>query len=122
MDRLVKRWQGPFSIAIFMTDAQLDTVDAWLHRFEYLSNLRVTLYIVSSSYKTKDVVYWRTSRRSVQMRQKKRIYPINYLRDVAILNVVTTHYINLDMDLWPTSAEWERMTRRHHVYAPEAAG
>ena len=25
MDRLVKRWQGPFSIAIFTTDAQLDT-------------------------------------------------------------------------------------------------
>ena len=56
------------------------------------------------------------------MRQKKKIYPINYLRDVAILNVVTTHYINLDMDLWPTSGKWGRMARRHRVSALEAAG
>lgn len=122
MDRLVKRWQGPFSIAIFTTDAQLDTVDAWLHRFAHLSNLRVTLYIVSAAYKTKDFVFWRTHNRVLHMRQKKQIYPINYLRDVAILNVVTTHYINLDMDLWPTSANRSQLSRRHRLSALEAAG
>ena len=30
------------------------------------------------------------------------IYPINLLRNLAILNVRTTHYINMDMDLWPS--------------------
>ena len=33
---------------------------------------------------------------------KNPIYPINTLRRLAINNIHTTHFVNLDMDLWPS--------------------
>lgn len=33
---------------------------------------------------------------------KNPIYPINTLRRLAINNILTTHFVNLDMDLWPS--------------------
>ena len=29
-------------------------------------------------------------------------FPVNFLRNLAIRNVETTHYIIMDMDMWPT--------------------
>lgn len=104
MKYLVERWKGPFSIAIFLLDSEIDIVDDWLNQYKHLPNLRVTFYIVDSNYNRVqyDVVYWKRGNVLRNFRQYKRIYPINVLRDVAILNTVTTHYINLDMDLWPS--------------------
>lgn len=36
-------------------------------------------------------------------------FPVNLLRNVAIRNVVTTHYLVLDMDMWPCSRQWCEM-------------
>ena len=33
---------------------------------------------------------------------KNPIYPINTLRRLAINNICTSHFVNLDMDLWPS--------------------
>lgn len=33
----------------------------------------------------------------------QKIYPINRLRNIAINNVKTTHFIVFDMDMWPAS-------------------
>ena len=33
---------------------------------------------------------------------KNPIYPINTLRRLAINNIRTSHFVNLDMDLWPS--------------------
>lgn len=38
------------------------------------------------------------SRRS---RDPKGVYPVNKLRNIAIVNVVTTHFLVMDMDMWP---------------------
>ena len=105
MKYLVERWKGPFSIAIFLLDSEIEIVDAWLKQYSDVPNLRVTFYIVDSRYDHNhfDIVYWKHGNVCRPLRQHKRIYPINVLRDVAILNTVTTHYINLDMDLWPSS-------------------
>lgn len=35
---------------------------------------------------------------------KERIYPINRLRNLAIQNILTTHFLVLDMDMWPIGA------------------
>ena len=32
----------------------------------------------------------------------ERIYPINRLRNLAIQNTLTTHFLVLDMDMWPS--------------------
>ena len=31
-----------------------------------------------------------------------KVFPVNYLRNLAIRNIQTTHYIIMDMDVWPT--------------------
>ena len=30
------------------------------------------------------------------------VFPVNKLRNIAIVNVVTTHFLVLDMDMWPS--------------------
>ena len=37
-------------------------------------------------------------------------FPVNYLRNLAIRNVETTHYMILDMDLWPTRNAYDELT------------
>lgn len=36
----------------------------------------------------------------------ERIYPINRLRNLAIQNTLTTHFLVLDMDMWPVSTTY----------------
>ena len=104
MKYLIKRWNGPFSIAIFLTNLQIAELETWLEEYASIPHLRVTLYIVDASDgpRKQDVVYWSRRGKLRHLLQSKRIYPINVLRDLAILNCQTTHYINLDMDLWPS--------------------
>ena len=88
MKYIVERWKGPYSIAIFLLDSEIETVDAWLKQYSNVPNLRVTFYIVDSRYDRShfDIVYWKHGNVYRSLRQYKRIYPINVLRDVAILN------------------------------------
>lgn len=37
-------------------------------------------------------------------------FPVNFLRNLAIRNVETTHYMILDMDLWPTRNAYDELT------------
>lgn len=34
-------------------------------------------------------------------RDPKGVYPVNKLRNIAIVNTVTTHFLVMDMDMWP---------------------
>ena len=49
MKYLVKRWNGPFSIAIFLTNLQIAEVETWLKEYSSTPHLRVTLYIVDAA-------------------------------------------------------------------------
>ena len=31
------------------------------------------------------------------------VYPLNRLRNIAIENIVTSHFVVFDMDMWPAS-------------------
>lgn len=54
-------------------------------RSHYLPNrLTVLLYLVSRNH------------------PQSKVFPVNYLRNLAIRNVQTTHYMIMDMDLWPS--------------------
>ena len=33
------------------------------------------------------------------------VFPVNKLRNIAIVNVVTTHFLVLDMDMWPSRSD-----------------
>lgn len=97
-------WKGPFSIAIFLRRWDVNTVDRWVRSNSDVPHLRLLFYVVPSNlhFPKTDYSLWfdRSSMRKIT--EGAFLYPINLLRDIAIMNVVTTHYINLDMDLWPS--------------------
>ena len=43
------------------------------------------------------------------VRQREKYYndfPVNLLRNIGIVNIITSHYIVLDMDMWPNRIPW----------------
>lgn len=112
MDRLryfkqiKEHWKGPFSIAIFLRKWDIPVVDKWIRSNSNVTHLRLLFYVVPSElrYPKTDYSLWFDRKSMRKITEGMFLYPINLLRDIAIMNVVTTHYINLDMDLWPSCA------------------
>lgn len=44
------------------------------------------------------------------------VFPVNKLRNIAIVNVVTTHFLVLDMDMWPSRAGSRTASRLDNLY------
>ena len=44
------------------------------------------------------------------------VFPVNKLRNIAIVNVVTTHFLVLDMDMWPSRAGARTASRLDNLY------
>lgn len=42
-------------------------------------------------------------------------FPVNYLRNLAIRNVATTHYMIMDMDMWPTGRGWHPLISSEYL-------
>lgn len=61
-----------------------EAIDSIKH-FYLPKRVRIILYIVS----LKDKDYYD--------------FPVNKLRNIAITNIVTSHFLVLDMDMWPAS-------------------
>ena len=101
MPFLADRWKHSFSLAVIASENELSPLDAFLTQYASLPNFRVTVYVVYRSPQPNFVVYHRYV--GGKQATKRRIFPINTLRDLAISNVVTSHVVILDMDLWPTS-------------------
>ena len=100
MPFLAARWKGPFSLAIIASEYELPKVDAFLAQHASLPRFRVTVYVAFTVSPWNYVVYMRE--RSHMRMTTRRIFPINLLRDYALNNVVTSHVMLLDMDLWPS--------------------
>lgn len=95
-------WTGPLSISVYIRTDQLKDLSNWINHHKHIPKLRLAIYIAitpgpDNNYVT-IVTYGKASRRNKSL----WIYPINYLRDLAIMNVKTTHYLNMDMDMWPS--------------------
>ena len=88
------------SITIMVTLADVDEVESFIQSGNFPDRLRLALYITGFPNKT-DCVYRRTSRgfRCVP----STIYPLNRLRNIAIQNSLTSHFVVFDMDMWPAS-------------------
>ena len=74
------------SICITLYVKKNDLPDAvrTIHHFQLPDRVRVVLYVPLAS------------------RDIPGVYPVNKLRNIAIVNVVTTHFLVLDMDMWPS--------------------
>jgi glycosyltransferase-like protein LARGE len=82
ISHLAKRWGGPISIAIFVTDEVLVRNERrWLNRIANQPGSYIT-----------------------EVHSKGASgYPVNFLRNTAIDRVRTSHYFLTDIDLWPST-------------------
>lgn len=71
---------------------------------QYPNRLRIALYIHNSD-PSNDCVYQRKKKTQISCVQTN-IYPINRLRNIAISNILTTHFIVFDMDMWPSGSSF----------------
>lgn len=84
-------------MAVIVDLVELPRVQKVLRNMQSRRHIRVTLYIPGKQ----NYVWINPDKKVIK---PNRIYPINLLRDLAILNCVTTHFVNLDMDLWPSDS------------------
>lgn len=104
---LLDRWGGssllppltrsPMSITIFVHQKEQAEVEAFIAQGAFPARLRLTLYVVDVG--RPDCVFHRAGRKLKCVAEK--IYPLNRLRNLAIANVLTSHFVVFDMDMWP---------------------
>ena len=82
------RWNGPLIACIKVHSANLTAATQSLRELDLPVYFSVIFYIVSEGDRYVND------------------FPVNLLRNIAIRNVVTTHFLVLDMDMWPCSHRW----------------
>ena len=110
LNHFLKRWKGftllfpvihsPISITVFLNKTELPEVETYIQKSKYPKRLRLALYVTAISDQ-KDSVYHFVNDELVCLEQT--VYPLNRLRNIAIDNTRTSHFILLDMDMWPAS-------------------
>lgn len=116
MPHLLQRWKGPISMAVYVGPRDRAKAVRLLNAFGARHDLTVTFYIVATdadagirrpppaanavaglSRGAHNCIFFGGS----CQRQRNAMYPINYLRDLGIGSARTSHFVNMDMDLWP---------------------
>ena len=85
-------------MAVLIDLSEYEQVEQFILDGAFPGRLRITLYIVGiSNYP--DCVYRFEEGKTRCIDEK--IYPINRLRNIAIRNAVSSHFVVFDMDMWP---------------------
>ena len=86
------RWQGNLIFVIYCDEIEEQLVLKWIATHSIPDRIMLVLHIVSSSYRAK-------------------VFPINKLRNLGITNVRTTHYVVMDMDMWPVRTLFDEVQK-----------
>ncbi|XP_011299721.1 glycosyltransferase-like protein LARGE2 isoform X2 [Fopius arisanus] len=89
LDELCKRWRGTISIAVYLTDAELQYFLDFIHNSDTLRRRRNIAY---------HIVY-----------KEGEYYPVNYLRNIAISRVSTPYIFQVDVDFLPQVDLYENL-------------
>ncbi|CAO3621716.1 unnamed protein product [Cunninghamella blakesleeana] len=90
--KVIESWQGPLSVAIYLTER--NDIEKVKEFFKDENNLklyqRVSITLVKPSYNDKD-------------KEERLRYPINHLRNLAIMSTTTPYIYVIDADFIPSS-------------------
>lgn len=89
------------SVTILVSVEDQNEVEKFIRESDFPNRLRLALYITHYPGK-KECVYRKTA--SDLKCVEAEIYPLNRLRNIAIQNSLTSHFVVFDMDMWP--ARW----------------
>lgn len=90
LDEHLWRWSSNLVLVVFCKNFEEDTTLKYLGKRVLPERLTFILYLVPDYHRT---------------------FPINLLRNIGIQNVRTTHYVVMDMDMWPIQSLHSEMTK-----------
>ena len=106
---VIQKWEGfrqftcvnsrPISIALFVHKSEMNQTEQYIQEAHFPVRVRLILYIVDVTSKP-DCVIVRNSTYGGCF--PRTVYPINRLRNLAIADVTTSHFVLFDMDVWPS--------------------
>lgn len=98
MKYLLQRWKGPMSIACLI---QMDEFVSFVKSISPYFGLPITfsVYVPLKPHNSSYFIEGNGKR----MVFPSTLYPVNLLRDLAIESIRTTHYLNIDADLFVSS-------------------
>ena len=91
----------PFCITVMVTESDANEVRLLLQNYHLPKRVHLILYITNPKKNADCVV--RLDRRKRMFCHQEKVYALNRLRNIAIENVQTSHFIVFDMDMWPAS-------------------
>ena len=92
-----------FCIAVFIYPTQLDRAARLIEGLMLPERVRIILYLATPEL------------------DPPGLYPVNKLRNIAIVNIQTTHFLVLDMDMWPARRGTERMRCSEFIFRIDAS-
>ncbi|CAH0591403.1 unnamed protein product [Chrysodeixis includens] len=100
LERLVKYWEGPLSVAIYLSDCELTKLESFIRDWSdtLSSRKNIGYHLV---FKHDDVHY-----------------PVNYLRNVALENVNTPYVFLMDVDFVPMVGLYEHLRNAIQLINP----
>ncbi|XP_026736939.1 LARGE xylosyl- and glucuronyltransferase 2-like [Trichoplusia ni] len=100
LERLVKYWEGPLSVAIYLSDCELTKLESFIRDWSdtLSSRKNIGYHLV---FKHDDVHY-----------------PVNYLRNVALENVNTPYVFLMDVDFVPMVGLYEHLRKAIQLISP----
>ena len=90
LDEHLWRWSSNLVLVLFCKNDEQESTLGYMGERVLPDRLTLILYIVSKFAK---------------------VFPINLLRNIGIKNVRTTHYVVMDMDMWPIQNLHSEMTK-----------
>lgn len=115
MDRLpffITRWKGRISIAVYLQENDLHTLEEDMNRIAFHRNITFIFYIrrIRGS-ETPSVFTWQNK----TIMYPNGIYPMNILRDLSIESITTSHYVLLDVDTFISSTLESNIQRNQRL-------
>lgn len=118
-DLFSSRWNSSISLAIWCSESEILVVDHFLESHKNRPDLDVTIYIVASRESSdSNYVVSESHGTLIHEARPNPLYPINLLRDLAILQLHSSHFIAFDIDLLPSGWRCARLSRHRVPTAP----
>ena len=103
---LLARWRGPISSVMFVSEAEVEKACEFL--FQHRNRpIIFTLYIVHNM--GVNPFFYQGTRR---VYFKQGLYPYNVLRNIGIESITTTHYLLVDIDVFPSANLYDSFLRQ----------
>ena len=103
---LLARWHGPISTVMFVSETEVEKAFEFIFRHRKYP-ITFTLYIVHNMGVNP---YFFAGTKRVYF--DKGLYPYNVLRNIGIESISTTHYLLVDIDVFPSTNLYDSFMRQ----------